>query len=658
MSIRFKILIPMLVVALVMVVGGFVSLRSQFNNLEESFVSLFISGKVEDTQQAIVKTSRNALQQASLFSQMPAVVDAFTIAAQGNMDDEKDPKLQQAREQLRKSMAPILKGYKENLGAKFKVHFHLPTARSLVRLWRGKQAKRNGQWVDISDDLSSFRNTVIDVNNSRKPIQGIEPGRGGFTIRGLAPVTAADGTHLGSVEVLIGFAGILKSMEAAGNLKALLYMDSDLLSITTKLQDPAKNPVRANKYVLVYGQKNTETQADISNDLLAEGMETDAISVVGGNALGVFPVRDYRDKVIGTIVLSQDISTQQGVISAVMWIIAAMLLVIILAPVLIALFVLQGSVMGPVKKSAAVATQIAQGDLQNIQFEDRNDEMGVIQTSMRTMVDQLTSTISDAQSISGDVADQCTILSGASETLYTGATKQAAVLEEVSASMEEMSGSIQNTADIAQKTNVIASKAAKDAEIGGQAVERTLDAMRRIANEISIIEEIARQTNLLALNAAIEAARAGEAGKGFAVVAAEVRKLAERSGVAAAGISELSSSSVTVAEEAGTLLSQMLPDIQETSELIQEISAATSEQNIGLEQVTQAVHKTDVVVQQNSSTSEAIAATAETLSGKSGDLMSSISFFRITGSGRQNVPARKQHETLPPESNSDQFERF
>ena len=98
---------------------------------------------------------------------------------------------------------------------------------------------------------------------------------------------------------------------------------------------------------------------------------------------------------------------------------------------------------------------------------------------------------------------------------------------------------IRQGAENAKQTEAIARKGADDAVAGGEAVGRTVEVMRVIADKILIIEEIARQTNLLALNAAIEAARAGEAGKGFAVVAAEVRKLAERSQSAAGEISEL-----------------------------------------------------------------------------------------------------------------------
>ena len=138
-------------------------------------------------------------------------------------------------------------------------------------------------------------------------------------------------------------------------------------------------------------------------------------------------------------------------------------------------------------------------------------------------------------------------------------------------------------------SSAIATQAAAQAEDGGQAVARTVAAMKQIAQRIGIIDDIAYQTNLLALNAAIEAARAGEHGKGFAVVAAEVRKLAERSQVAAQEIGELSSSSVELAEKAGKLLDAMLPSITKTSDLVQENSAASEEQASGVGQINTAM---------------------------------------------------------------------
>lgn len=196
--------------------------------------------------------------------------------------------------------------------------------------------------------------------------------------------------------------------------------------------------------------------------------------------------------------------------------------------------------------------------------------------------------------------------------------------------MEQMSSNIQQNADNSKETETIATKAADEAQRTSEAVLKTVNAMKAIANKISIIEEISRQTNLLALNAAIEAARAGEHGKGFAVVAAEVRKLAERSGSSAGEISELSTTSVETAEQAGSMLSKLVPDIQKTANLVQEITASSAEQNSGADQINRALLQLDTVIQKNASASEEMAATSEKLSVQAQQLQSAIRFFKLT----------------------------
>jgi len=222
-----------------------------------------------------------------------------------------------------------------------------------------------------------------------------------------------------------------------------------------------------------------------------------------------------------------------------------------------------------------------------------------------------------------------------------------------------MTANIRQNADNADQTEKIARKSAQDARESGEAVDKTVTAMRRIAEKISIIEEIARQTDLLALNAAVEAARAGDNGKGFAVVASEVRKLAERSQGAAREISELSQSSVDVADRAGKMLAALMPDIQKTAELIQEISVSCNEQNSGADQINGAIQQLDEVIQQNASASEEMASTAEELSSQAEQLQMHMAFFKVEGGtaaktteksqkeNRESVPADDSKPTKP-----------
>jgi methyl-accepting chemotaxis protein len=195
--------------------------------------------------------------------------------------------------------------------------------------------------------------------------------------------------------------------------------------------------------------------------------------------------------------------------------------------------------------------------------------------------------------------------------------------------MEQMGSNIHQSTDNSVQTEKIALQAANQAKESGDAVRRSLESMKIIAEKISIITDIARQTNLLALNAAIEAARAGESGRGFAVVASEVRKLAERSQTASNEIIEQSQESVKISQHSEEILEKLVPDIQKTACLVEEISASSKEQQTGVEQISTAILQLDKVIQSNAASAEELASTSEELAAQAEQLRKIVSFFKI-----------------------------
>lgn len=303
------------------------------------------------------------------------------------------------------------------------------------------------------------------------------------------------------------------------------------------------------------------------------------------------------------------------------------------------------------EKVTQISQDIAGGNLQvEVRARSERDEL---MKAIASMAKKLTDVVRDVRESSDTVAAGAQQISASAEQLSQGATEQSSSIQQVSSSLEEMSSNIKQNAENATQTEKIAIKAASDAQEGGKAVGRTVEAMKQIAGKIGIIEEISRQTNLLALNAAIEAARAGEHGKGFAVVASEVRKLAERSQKAAGEITELSGTSVEVAERAGELLAKILPDVQKTAELVQEISAASREQDVGAEQINKAVQQLDQVIQQNASAAEETSSTTEELAAQAERMQDTIAFFRLENGNRRGdrasarSPARSASKGRP-----------
>ncbi|MGP0015100.1 methyl-accepting chemotaxis protein [Pseudomonas sp.] len=308
--------------------------------------------------------------------------------------------------------------------------------------------------------------------------------------------------------------------------------------------------------------------------------------------------------------------------------IMAAVIVALLVGIALALFISR-IIANPLKTAASVASQLAEGNLAVTIEPGSKDETGRELTAMQTMVGKLSQIIGEVRTAADNLASASEEVSATAQSMSQATSEQAASVEETSASVEQMSASINQNTENAKVTDGMASKAAKEATDGGDSVQQTVQAMKKIAQRISIIDDIAYQTNLLALNAAIEAARAGEHGKGFAVVAAEVRKLAERSQVAAQEIGELSTSSVEMAERAGHLLNEMVPSINKTSDLVQEITAASEEQAAGVAQINTAMNQLNQVTQQNASSSEELAATAEEMSSQAEQLQQAMSFFTL-----------------------------
>jgi methyl-accepting chemotaxis protein len=292
------------------------------------------------------------------------------------------------------------------------------------------------------------------------------------------------------------------------------------------------------------------------------------------------------------------------------------------------------------RTTAQVAETIARGDL-TVEAKPLSDK-DTLGLALQSMLVKLREVITDVTHAAECVASGSQQLSSSAEQMSQGATEQASSTEEASSSMEQMAANVKRNAENASETEKIARRSANDADAGGQAVMRAVNAMKTIAAKITIIQEIARQTDLLALNAAIEAARAGEHGKGFAVVASEVRKLAERSQAAANEIGDLSGETVTISTNAGDMLAKLVPDIRRTAELVEEISAASREQNIGAEQINAAIQQLDTVTQQNAAAAEEMSATSEELAAQSGRLQSAMAFFN-TGQARIAAPARQDY---------------
>jgi methyl-accepting chemotaxis protein len=261
-------------------------------------------------------------------------------------------------------------------------------------------------------------------------------------------------------------------------------------------------------------------------------------------------------------------------------------------------------------------------------------------------------------------------ISRASDDLSRRTEQQAASLEQTAAALDEITATVRKTAEGSNEASQVVSKAAIEAQQGGDVVRRAVEAMSQIessASQISqiigVIDEIAFQTNLLALNAGVEAARAGDAGRGFAVVASEVRALAQRSAEAAKEIKALISASsrqvgqgVELVGQTGNALTRIVEMVSGINALVVEIAASAKEQATGLHEVNSAVNQMDQVTQQNAAMVEQTTAASHSLAAESSDLVRLISHFNVGESGRSSAPvARPASRPAPRPSTQTHF---
>lgn len=353
------------------------------------FIGLLIAGLV--TYSTIVSVQQsNAAEEEQLnnmyrtflarISSQESFAVALAIETANNIEIQK-AFAEQDRERLIELTLP---GYKE-VDARFGVpqeQFHLPPATSFLRLH---------SLENYGDDLADIRLTIVEANQEKHIVQGVEVGRAGLGIRGVSPVKYND-EHIGAVEFGLNLdQKLLDTLKEDFDFDFQMGISQEAAKLATFVASDLFIDLKNDQIILQASTLEEPFLASANNYIQALNSTPTLEHLTVSNrkyAILTVPIIDFSGKAIGTIDIISDhtaIAEQQRrqVILSVGVFLGALLLVGF------GFSAIAGRTLRPIGLLTIAANAISAGDFTKTANFESDDELGTLANAFNTMAEEI-----------------------------------------------------------------------------------------------------------------------------------------------------------------------------------------------------------------------------------------------------------------------------
>ncbi len=258
-----------------------------------------------------------------------------------------------------------------------KVHIHTKDTISFLRSWKINK---------FGDDLSSFRASVLKVNDTKKVINTFEVGKNGLTIRSLVPVFDKENKHLGSLEFMQGINSVAKSFDKMGNSFVLLMDSVNAISNVSK-NKKIKNYIISQKFL------NKEFINDAKNIDFTE-LKQNHFLITDKYFYTYIDIKDFNGKKLGIALSAKPMNEVTIAIEHTSSIVLVALIILIISlflSVILSILNIKKTILAPIlnlKKSIDSIKLNNSSDSSRIEISS-HDEIGDVVTSFNEYLDSI-----------------------------------------------------------------------------------------------------------------------------------------------------------------------------------------------------------------------------------------------------------------------------